>query len=281
MELRFGCENSYLEFLEHDLSKPINFHKSVDYIIHAAGNAHPSAFQNDPIGTIIGNVNGTYDLLEYAKTHSAQRLLFISTGEVYGKYTDGVMEFDETYSGSIDSTSVRSSYPNSKRTAETLCAAYAKSGELSTVIVRPCHTYGPSLTTEDSRAHAQFIRAVLDNQDILMTSEGNQIRSYCYIADCASIIITVLINGENGEAYNSANPESIASIADFARTVARLKDRQVIFCSPTQKDISMRSPITRQVLSSRKIESLGWRGQYSLEKGIFNTLMILSEAREE
>ena len=116
--------------------------------------------------------------------------------------------FDENYSGYIDQTSPRSCYPTSKRTTETLCASYYAQYGLHTVIVRPCHTYGPGITDSDSRANVQFFRNVLNGEDIVLKSAGSQMRSYSYIADCASVIITCLLNGDPGQAYNSANPDA-------------------------------------------------------------------------
>lgn len=268
-------KNEKLVFVEHDILNPITFDFPVDFIIHAGGNAHPVAFNNDPVGTIIGNISGTYELLEYGRTHGTERFLYISSGEVYGQGHMSLDSFEENYSGYIDSTSPRSCYPASKRTAETLCASYSRQYGLETVIVRPCHTYGPGITASDSRANAQFIRNVLNGEDIVMKSAGTQMRSYCYIADCASIILTVLINGQSGEAYNSANDNSRITIAGLAKVIAKATGRKVIFADPSAVDIANRTPIAKQVLSSKKVEELGWHGKYDIEDGIFNTLAIL------
>jgi nucleoside-diphosphate-sugar epimerase len=255
--------------------KPISFDIPADYIIHAGGNAHPSAFNSDPVGTIIGNVNGTYNLLEYGRKHNTKRFCYISSGEVYGQGDLELDSFEETYSGYVDSTSPRSCYPNSKRTTETLCASYSKQYGLETVIVRPCHTYGAGFTKTDSRANAQFFRNVLQGEDIVMKSAGQQMRSYCYIADCASIIFTALLNGHSGEAYNSANSQSRTTIAGLAEEIAEAAGRKVIFENPSVLDIANQTPIAKQVLSSEKIEALGWNGHYTIKEGVAHTLAIL------
>lgn len=270
-----GVESKYLVYAEYDITVPSELDFTVDFIIHAAGNAYPAAFNADPVGTIIGNVDGTYRLLEFARKCGAIRFLYLSSGEVYGQGDLSLDSFEETYGGYIDPTSPRSCYPNSKRTVETMCCSYYKQYGLETVIVRPCHTYGPGMTKKDNRANVQFMNNVLRGEDIVLNSPGTQVRSYCYIADCASAIISVLLNGQTGEAYNSANPDARISIAGFAKTVADTAGRQLVFANPTEKELADRTPIMKQVLDTKKLESLGWHGEYSVQKGIAHTLAIL------
>ena len=276
LEKRFGkAKTDCLHFVVYDTLGPIDFDFPVDYIIHAGGNAHPAAFNSDPVGTIVGNINGTYNLLNYARDHGTSKFCFISSGEVYGQGDISLEAFDENYSGYIDQTSPRSCYSTSKRTTETLCASYYAQYGLHTVIVRPCHTYGPGITDSDSRANVQFFRNVLNGEDIVLKSAGSQMRSYSYIADCASVIITCLLNGDPGQAYNSANPDARITIAGLAQVIAKCAGRQVVFADPSAVDLANRTPIAKQVLSSEKVESLGWRGTYGIEEGIKHTLMIL------
>lgn len=264
-----------LSIVEYDVTTNISFDFDPDYIIHAAGNAHPSAFNGDPVGTIMGNIVGTFNLLEYGRAHGTKRLLYVSSGEVYGQGDLSLDEFEESYAGYVDTSSPRSCYPTSKRAVENLCASYSKQYGVETVVVRPCHTYGPGITPADSRANVQFIRNVLNNEDIVMKSAGTQMRSYNYIGDCASAIITVLINGECGEAYNTANPDVRITIAQLAELIASAANRKVVFADPDAVDLANRTPIAKQVLSSKKLEALGWHGAFSAESGVRHTLDIL------
>ena len=261
--------------LPYDANKPIDFDKQIDYIIHAAGNAYPAAFNGNPVETIMGNLTGTYNLLEYGRTHGSRRVLYVSSGEVYGQGDLLLEEFDESYAGFIDIVSPRSGYPSSKRAAENLCACYSSQFGLETVISRPCHTYVPQITPNDNRASVQFMRNALKGEDIVMKSPGSQLRSYNYVADCASAILTVLINGRSGEAYNIANPQIRLTIAEVANVIAKTAGKKVIFANADATDIANRTPISRQVLSSNKLEGLGWRGAYTIEQGIKHTMEIL------
>ena len=215
--------------MEHNVNELPDFDFAVDYIIHAASPAFPAAFNNDPVGTVMSNILGTKYLLDYGKDHGTKRMLYISSGEVYGQGDLSLESFDETYAGYVDPTSVRSCYPNGKRTAETLCVSYTKQFGIDTVIVRPSHTYGPTVTKADNRANAQFVNKGLAGEDIVLNSAGNQMRSYTYLADSASAIISVLTSGESGNAYNIANSASRTTIAGFAKEVASQTGTKVIF----------------------------------------------------
>lgn len=265
--------------LQYDMVLPILFDQKVDYVIHAAGNAHPVAFNGDPVGTIIGNINGTYNLLEYTRKHGGKRLLYVSSGEIYGQGDMDLDEFNEEYEGYINIFSPRSCYPESKRATENLCASYSSQYKLESVIVRPCHTFGPGITITDSRANVQFIRNILNDEDIILKSSGTQMRSYNYIVDCASGILTALMNGKSGEAYNIANSNNRITIAGLAKIIANIGHKKVIYENPSTADLANRTPIIKQVLSSKKIEMLGWTGSFSIEEGIKHTLNILNNTK--
>lgn len=274
LQNQFGSHGN-VKYLSYDLNAPIEFDEDVDFVIHAAGNAHPAAFNSDPVGTIVGNVDSTYRLLEYAKNHGGERFLYVSSGEVYGQGDISLDTFDEEYSGNLDILSPRSCYPLSKRMAENLCASYWKQYGMETVIVRPCHTYGPFMTTSDNRAHAQFLQNALAGKDIVMKSAGTQMRSYNYVADCIAGLLTTLVTGEAGEAYNLANPKVRVTIAEFAEKTATAENCKVIFENPTEVDVANRSPIPKQVLATEKLEGLGWRPAFCIDVGIRHTLDIL------
>ena len=272
-----GIETDKLHLVEHNVNELPGFSFDVDYIIHAASPAFPAAFNSDPVGTVMSNILGTKQLLDYGKVHGAKRMLYISSGEVYGQGNLSLESFDETYAGYVDPTSARSCYPNGKRAAETLCVSYTKQYELDTVIVRPSHTYGPTVTKVDNRANAQFVNKGLAGENIVLNSAGNQMRSYTYLADSASAILSVLTSGESGNAYNIANSQSRTTIVGFAKEVAAQTGTRVIFADPDEIAKAEMTPIAKQVLNSKKLEALGWQGQFTVEEGIRHTLDIMRE----
>lgn len=276
LQNQFGNHDN-VKYLSYDLNAPIEFDEAIDYVIHAAGNAHPAAFNGDPVGTIVGNIDSTHRLLEYMKNHGGKRCLYVSSGEVYGQGDISLDAFDETYSGYLDILSARSCYPLSKRMTENLCVSYWKQYDIESVIVRPCHTYGPFMTPSDNRAHTQFLHNALSGEDVVMKSAGTQMRSYNYVADCVAGLLTVLVNGNVGEAYNLANPKVRVTIAEFAEKIATAEECKVIFDDPTEADVANRSPIPKQILATEKLESLGWQPAFSIDLGIRHTLDILKE----
>lgn len=263
--------NTLFHVVEHDINTVSDFDFHVDYLIHAASNSYPAVFKQDPVGTITANIIGTHHLLGYAKKTGLERFLFVSSGEVYGE--NEFYACKETDSGYVNPMEVRACYPASKRAAENLCVAYAEQYGMSVSVVRPCHIYGPNVTESDNRASVQFIKNALNHEDIVLKSMGKQVRSYCYIADCVSAILTVLLSEIQNEAYNIANSKVTVSIAKFAEIVAEIGGQKVVY------DIKEKSkndtPIERAVLDSTKLENLGWQGQYDIYKGIEHTLKIM------
>ncbi len=260
---------------DYDLNSDIQLDQDVDYVIHAAGNAHPKAFVSDPVGTITGNVKGTFKLLEYSREHGVKRFLYVSSGEVYGQGDLSIDSFEETYGGYVDPVSPRSCYPMSKRAAETLCASYYSQYALETVIVRPSHTFGPFMTASDSRVHAEFLRKAAAGEDIVLKSRGSQVRSYTYVADCVSGLLSVLLSGKPGQAYNLSNEKSICSISELAEKLAVIAGVNTIYTEPDDEAQRLASPIARQVLDNTKLKSLGWDGAFNIYKGMEHAVRIL------
>ncbi len=278
LKVRFeGAITDHLHFVEHDVNQPPTFDFAIDYVIHAASNAYPASFAEDPVGTILNNVFGTQYLLHYAKEHQAKRFLFVSSGEVYGQGDPNLKAFSEHFNGYVDPTEPRSCYPCSKRTAETLCVSYTQQYGLETVIARPCHIYGPNTTASDNRASVQFMNNAVNGEDILMKSRGTQMRSYCYVADCASAILTILLCGQSKEAYNVANPNARVTIAELAEAIAETAGRKVVFSELEPIAKEQQTPITYAVLDSDKLCALGWKGNYTIEQGVLSTYQVLTE----
>ena len=247
-------------YLRHDVLDSLSLNTPIDYIVHGASNASPKRYAEDPVGTMKTNLWGVANLLELARDKQA-RLLYISSGEVYGE-GDGT-DFTETYSGYVNPLNPRSCYPSSKRSSETLCVVYKEQFGVDVVIARPCHIYGSDIERDD-RAFAQFLRKAKVKEDIILKSKGQQVRSYCYVADCASALLYILLKGENGEAYNIANRHSVLSIKQLAEMIASAAGTQVVYDLPSEQESKGYSVIQRAVLDPSKLEALGWQPYYSL-----------------
>ena len=216
----FENETKNLHFIEHNFTKPIQKTEKFDYVIHAASPASPDAYIQIPVDVMKVNLIGTMSLLDNM-INTTGRFLLISSSEIYGTSTN-TSAFTEKDNGCINVTDVRSCYPESKRAAETLCYSYARQYDLSINTVRLCHTYGPNISDNNQRADAQFLRAAIKGEDIVLNSYGQHIRSWCYVADTVSGILQVLLSGSNNETYNIANPKCTSSILEYAEMLAKI-----------------------------------------------------------
>ena len=240
----------------------------VDYIVHAASNAHPRAYAMRPIETMQTNLLGTMRILNYASSEQCKKVVYVSTSEIYGEVPDGMDRFQETEFGCINTLNPRSCYSESKRCAETLCACYVKERGVDISVVRPGYVYGRQITEENSRADAQFLRRVLAKENIIMKSKGEQKRSYCYVMDAVTALLYVMVRGKTGEAYNIANSNSEATIKQFAETMAQSGDVCVEFDLPSEEERSGYSVIKNSLLDDGKLKKLGWKASYDLKQGL-------------
>ncbi|MDE4541323.1 NAD-dependent epimerase/dehydratase family protein [Thermoanaerobacterium sp. R66] len=281
LEKRFKTHygNPYFHILQHDVNKELPELGDIDIIIHAASNTHPIAYASDPIGTITTNILGTYNLLDYASKHNVWRFVFVSSVEIYGENRGDVEKFDELYCGYIDCNTLRAGYPESKRAGEALCNAFMKSHGIEIVIPRLSRIYGPTMLSSDSKAIAQFIRNAVYNEDIILKSKGEQYYSFCYVSDAVSAILTILLNGRSGEAYNVSDENSDITLRELAETIARLSDRRVIFRLPDEIESIGFSKATKAILDNSKLKSLGWSAKYDLKNGLIRTIEILKQVQ--
>ena len=279
IESRFEehLNNQNFHIILQSVTEPItSINYRFDYVIHAACSAHPLAYSTAPVEIIKSNIVGTENLLNYMISHDGGKLLFVSSSEVYGE-NKNIEKIGEDDYGYINIINPRSCYSESKRAAETLCASYAKEYGIESCYVRPGFIFGAAITDDNSRADAQFLRNVIKGEDIVMKSPGLQLRSYEYVSDAVSAILTVLINGENMNAYNIASSISSATIREFAELIASEGGTRVIFENPDEVEKAGYSVISRCILDSQKIESLGWKPSVTIREGVKRMLNITKE----
>lgn len=274
---RFGefVGDEAFHFIKYDVMEPLNSDVQFDYIIHAASNGSPNFFAKRPVEVMKANLYGVVNLMEYGLSHGMKRMLYVSSGEVYGEGDSRVLS--EDYSGYVDCTKPRSCYPSSKRAAETLCASYIDEYGADVVIARPCHTYGPHFTEQDNRVYAQFIRNVLSGEDIVMKSTGEQFRSWCYVVDCVSALLHILLKGECSQAYNIADGNSNIRIRELAELVAESSGKNVVVKSPDTVERKGFNVVTKSVFSTGKLEGLGWKPRTYITDGINKTIQELKK----
>ena len=273
-------DEPWFTYIRQDVcDEAVSWPDQVDYVIHAASNADPVNFAKAPVDTLMANVLGTDRLLKAGMERGMRRFLYVSSGEMYGQPDAEQSDFVENYCGPIDHSSPRACYPAGKRSAEVLCQCYRAQYGTDCVIVRPCHTFGPTMTGGDSRAVSEFLRNAVAGKDIRMKSAGLVERSHCYVVDAADAIFRVLLHGESGGAYNIADPACKMTIRDFAFACAEAGGSEVVFENPSDLELKGYSRISRQVLSADKLQSLGWSGQQKGSDAIAETVAILREIK--
>ena len=271
--------NQYFRYIKWNIQNPLGnlkFDLPVDFVLHLASNTHPLQYSTEPIGTILTNIEGTKNMLDFAMGNKSQCMV-ASSNEIYGENRGDVELFDEKYCGYIDCNTLRAGYPESKRCSEALCQAYIQEKDLNVVIPRLTRSYGPTLLTSDTKALSQFLHKAIKGEDIILKSEGNQFYSYLYVADIVSGLFTILLKGENGEAYNISDISSDIRLKDLAKLVAEYVGRKVTFELPDDIESKGYSKATKARLDSTKLKKLGWRPKYDIRLGIERTIDVLRE----
>ena len=272
---RFGdfSGRDYFTFMEYDALRAEIPPLTADYVIHGAGNAHPSAMSSQPVETMTANIVGINAILR-ASMHGVKRVLYISSSEVYGRRQDGnTSPFSENDYGYVDIQNPRSCYPVAKRAAETLCASYVSEYGADVVIARPGHVYGPSASANDSRVSSAFAYLAAKHEDIIMKSDGLQLRSWCYSPDCAGAILKILLCGENANAYNI--PGEIMTIRDMSGILAEAGGVKVIREGASENERRAFNPMNNSSVDGAKLESLDWKNVFDAKTGLHHTVDIL------
>lgn len=271
------AEDPHFIFIPYDVKLPFERDDlgAVDFILHLASNTHPMQYSTDPIGTITTNIIGVQNLLDFAVEHHATRFAFASSNEIYGENRGDVEFFDESYCGYINSNTMRAGYPESKRCGEALCQAYKAQKGLDVVIPRPTRSYGPTMLMSDTKAISQFIKKGIAREDIVLKSAGTQYYSYTYVADAVAGLLTILLKGESGEAYNIAEEHSDIMLKDLAAIIAGINGKEIVFEIPDAVEAAGYSTATKARLDGHKLQALGWKPKYDIKSGIERTIRIL------
>lgn len=274
---RFKADESRISYLMGDVKDPTIYEKlstKVDYILNGASIVDPKGYKERPIDTMLINLLGTKNLLDIAVKNNATFLL-TSSCEVYGEADVNLIK--EDYCGKLDPMEVRSCYNESKRACETLCVSYSVEKGIRTLIARLSRTFGPTQSPKDTKALSQFMKNACLGEDIVLKSKGEQLFSYTYIQDIVSGIITILQKGESMNAYNVNNRETLR-LKDVAKICASYNHKEVVFdINDDGLGSAGYSKASLALQDPTKLESLGWKANVPLEKGILHTIEILKD----
>ena len=231
---RGGESSEYLECIKANVKQPLHYEGKIDYIIHLASNTHPKQYAEDPIGTIMTNIYGCDNLLKLAVEKKA-RFLLASSVEIYGQGT--AIPMNEEYCGYIDCNLARSGYNEAKRTCEALTQSYRSVFGVNAVIARFARVFGAD-KKHDTKAMSQFMDKAVLGEDIILKSKGQQRYSYCYIADAVSGLLKLLLDGQDGEAYNISNDDDGLTLGEYAEYIASLANLKVRYEIENNESVS-------------------------------------------
>lgn len=261
--------DSDLFFLIQSVEQRIIYEGKIDYIIHAASNSATRLFYSNPVETSCANIIGTVNLLELAREKKAEGFLFLSSGAIYGDDSQALSDVREDEYYVIDSLEIGNCYALSKKMAENLCVSYYSEFGVPAKIVRIAHTYGPGIDLEDGHVYSDFVKAILNNENIVIHGSGMQKRAFCYITDAMKAFFLILFSGQNGEAYNMINNSQFISIKDLAERLFQGMDikRDILVKGKEEEDCS-----NQVSLSSEKLEKLGWKPCVDVVEGFSRTV---------
>jgi len=259
--------------IEQDISLPFELDGKIDFLIHAASQASPKYYATDPVGTLSANTLGTANLLELARSKGVEGFLYFSSAEVYGEATS--VPTSETAYGYLDPLTLRSCYAESKRMGENMCVSWHHQYGIPAKIVRPFHTYGPGMSFDDGRVYADFVGDVVRGRDIVLKSDGTARRAFCYLSDATAGFWTVLLRGDDAQAYNIGNPDGEISIHELAVLVAGLyPDRNIhVVFEHRQEQVSyLASSVSECCPDITRVTGLGWKPVTSIARGFRQTI---------
>jgi len=235
--------------------------RDVDVILHLAAQIHVDRSYIEPRLTYEINVMGTQNVLEAAKLHDAQRVIYASTSEVYGSAQ--YVPIDENHP-----LNAPHPYGASKIAADRMCYAYTQTYGMDICILRLFNVFGPHQRDLGyGGVISIFTRRVLNHTPPIIYGDGRQTRDYTYIDDAIRAYDLVLNHNDPiAEPLNFGTGKEV-SIIDLANKIVDLCGvRDVIKPAHVEPRIG---EVKRLIANaSRAKDILGWEPEYDLERGL-------------
>jgi dTDP-glucose 4,6-dehydratase len=233
--------------------------QAIDTIVNFAAESHVDRSILAPDAFIHADVVGTYVLLEAARQLGLERVLQVSTDEVYGSIPSGF--FKEG-----DPLEPNSPYAASKASGELMVRAYHETYGLNTVVTRGSNTFGPYQYPE--KVAPLFITNAIDDEPLPLYGDGMQVRDWLYVEDHCAGIDLAMHRGEPGGIYNLGGGNERHNI-EVTRLILRLLG----------KPESLIRPVTdrpghdrRYALECSRARALGWRPAHDFESAVAETV---------
>jgi len=219
------------------------------YLIHAATPASAALNKNDPLGMLQIIIEGQKQVLsESVRTNC--KVLFLSSGAVYGQQPLDLQQIPETWRGAPDISNVDSAYHEGKRVAELMGNIASDKHGLHFISARLFAFLAPFLPLGTHFAAGNFIRDAINSNEIEIMSGGGSVRSYLYATDLCSQLWALLTRGTSGTAYNVGSDIEV-TIRELASAVVESVNKSA---SVIVRGIDTSMNVTRYVPSVEKME---------------------------
>lgn len=275
----------YFTVMDADVTT-CDFPGDANLIFHMASLASPVYYRQYPLETMDADVMGLYRLLDFYRDKSIYNLLFYSTSEIYGDPDLTQVPTPETYWGNVNPLGPRACYDESKRYGETLCYNYHHVHGFPVSIVRPFNSYGPGLRTHDKRAPADFAHNVLNNEDIVIYSDGTATRTFCYNTDMTLATLKIILQ-QKFDVYNAGNDQEEMTIKELAELYQRIGQEQfgytgqVVYRKHADQHYNTDNPQRRCPDLTKIKAQLGYTPQVAVAEGVMAYLDFLKSDERE
>jgi len=202
-----------------------NLPDELDLLIHAAHDSRLKPGTMTPLQNLESLIDGTQHVVSTAVRRRSRRVLFISSGAVYGLMPEGQHAFREDFSGGLEWLSPGAAYAEGKRAAEAWANAYCHENNSEFVTARLFAFGGPFLPLDQHFAFGNFIADALAKRPIRVSGSGKSVRSWLAGSDLAHWLLTILLIGRDGRAYNVGSDEA-CTILELAHLVADAAGRR-------------------------------------------------------
>jgi dTDP-glucose 4,6-dehydratase len=258
-----------LDFLSGDIRtlSPVRGH-TISHVVHAATPSSAALNKSDPVEMANVAAEGTRRVLEVAREMQVARVLFTSSGAVYGRNPPAVTHVREEQMGILDPLELRNAYAEGKRLAELYCSAYVARHDLPVVIARCFAFVGPFLPLDTHFAIGNFMRDAMGGNKIIVQSDGSTRRSYLYASDLSSWLLRLLTNGVPGRPYNVGSEHDV-SVGELAHLVGAQRGVgvEILGTPDPTRPVDAYAPSTDRIRTE-----LGARELVSLDESVRRTM---------
>ena len=244
-----------------DYSGLHKLNQRVDIVFHTASPSNITQIQ-DYESLLFANLG----LLEIILNFEPQKIIYLSTSEIYGGGDTNEESMVPNFSRDIK----RHWYPLVKaKTEERLQSYYSNNQSVSIRVIRLFHTFGPGLSETDGRAFADFLWGAAKNREVVLLSPGEQVRTFLFLEDAISGIFAGIARADQDYFIYNLGSDKPFSILEFATKIAHASNAKVVI---QPNNTFLHSPISTIVPNLDRLKSLGWEEKFGVDVGIIATL---------